>query len=75
LSAAISALSFVAAAARAPKLEEPARLALQEDIGIVDASLEFINELLQNMLDMHRASDRQLRVRVPHTLPFCFLMI
>ena len=31
-----------------------------EDVGIMDASLQFINELLRNMLDIHRASNRQI---------------
>jgi hypothetical protein len=54
----------VSTAAKEPTHDEKSRAALQEDIGIVDASLQFINELLRNMLDMHRASDRQLIVRL-----------
>jgi hypothetical protein len=36
--------------------------AIQEDIAIVDTSLQFIDELLRNMLDMQRASDRIMTV-------------
>jgi signal transduction histidine kinase len=35
---------------------------VQEDIEIIEASLHFINDLLRNMLDMHRAGSNQLRI-------------
>src|SRR3569832_2802569 len=31
-------------------------------MGIIKSSLQFINDLLRNMLDMHRASSNQLKV-------------
>ena len=33
-----------------------------DDIRIIDASLQFINELLRNMLDIHRASDKHMKL-------------
>lgn len=34
----------------------------KEDVSIIDNALHFINDLLRNMLDMHRAASKQLRV-------------
>eukprot|EP00525_Craspedostauros_australis_P013052 CAMPEP_0198135326 /NCGR_PEP_ID=MMETSP1442-20131203/60532_1 /TAXON_ID= /ORGANISM="Craspedostauros australis, Strain CCMP3328" /LENGTH=390 /DNA_ID=CAMNT_0043796491 /DNA_START=36 /DNA_END=1208 /DNA_ORIENTATION=- len=33
----------------------------------MDASLQFINELLRNMLDMHRAADKQMKITMAPT--------
>jgi signal transduction histidine kinase/CheY-like chemotaxis protein len=64
LSSAIAALSFVSAAAKDkdPVQDETNRKAILDDICIIDASLQFINELLRNMLDIHRAADKQMKL-------------
>jgi signal transduction histidine kinase len=62
LSSAITALSFVSAAAAELEHHSTTKDAIQEDIAIVDTSLQFIDELLRNMLDMQRASDRHMTV-------------
>lgn len=62
MTSAIAALSFVSASVKDPNPDKATQAALQEDIGIVDASLQFINELLRDMLDIHRATDRQMNV-------------
>jgi len=68
LSAAISATSFVASSVSEaqPLATEEARKAVQEDVSIIGASLMFINDLLRNMLDMHRASSNQLKIEMAH---------
>ena len=35
---------------------------LQQDVGIIEYSLQFINDLLRNMLDLHRAHGNQLQL-------------
>lgn len=69
LSSAIAALSFVSATANDPTMvrDEKARKTLQDDIRIMDASLQFINELLRNMLDLHRAADKQMKLDMSPT--------
>jgi signal transduction histidine kinase/CheY-like chemotaxis protein len=62
LSSAIAALSFVSAAAKDPVQDETNRKAMLDDVCIIDASLQFINELLRNMLDIHRAADKQMKL-------------
>ncbi|CAB9502360.1 sensor kinase/phosphatase LuxQ [Seminavis robusta] len=62
LCSAITALSFVSAATKETESTEDTRHRLREDVAIVDASLQFINELLRNMLDMHRAADKQMKI-------------
>jgi signal transduction histidine kinase len=57
LSSAIAALSFVSAAAAEPDTD---RESLLSDIKIIDVSLQFINELLRNMLDLHRSADNAM---------------
>lgn len=39
----------------------------REDIGIIDQSLQFVNDLLRNMLDMHRAKSKQMQVTMAPT--------
>lgn len=36
----------------------------REDVDIIDKSLSFVNDLLRNMLDMHRAASNQLKVEL-----------
>jgi signal transduction histidine kinase len=40
---------------------------MMDDLRIIDASLQFINELLRNMLDIHRASDKQMKLEIKPT--------
>jgi len=60
LSSAISALSFVSAAVSEHVQDQTHKKKILEDISIMDASLQIINELLRNMLDIHRARNRQI---------------
>jgi signal transduction histidine kinase/CheY-like chemotaxis protein len=64
LSAAISATSFVSSMVSEtnPLSTADARQSAKEDVQIIEASLHFINDLLRNMLDMHRASSNQLKI-------------
>lgn len=39
----------------------------KEDVSIIDNALHFINDLLRNMLDMHRAASKQLRITMAPT--------
>ena len=41
---------------------EEKRKSVLDDVIIIDASLHFANDLLRNMLDMHRAATNQLNV-------------
>lgn len=50
LSSAIAALSFVTAATNEPNPTEEDLSVMKEDLHIADASLQFINELLRNMV-------------------------
>ena len=50
LCSAIAALSFVAAATKEPVITKDTQKRMKEDVAIIDASLQFINELLRNML-------------------------
>ena len=69
MAAAMSATSFVktALSEKDPLKEEEARKSMQEDVEIISNSLRFINDLLRNMLDMHRASNKQLKVNLTPT--------
>ena len=40
---------------------------MQDDLRIADASLQFIDELLRNMLDMHRAANQQMKITMAPT--------
>jgi signal transduction histidine kinase/CheY-like chemotaxis protein len=68
LSAAISATSFVSSVVSEanPLSTAEARQSAREDVRIIEASLHFINDLLRNMLDMHRASSNQLKIEMAH---------
>jgi signal transduction histidine kinase/CheY-like chemotaxis protein len=68
LSAAISATSFVSSMVSEanPLSTADARKSAQEDVRIIESSLQFINDLLRNMLDMHRASSNQLKIDMAH---------
>lgn len=64
LAAAISATSFVSSAVQAPNplSTEDSKAAVLEDIGIINASLQYVNDLLRSMLDLHKTACDQLRV-------------
>jgi signal transduction histidine kinase len=64
VAAAISACSFVSSSVNeaAPLVDAESRESVREDVGIIDCSLQFINDLLRNMLDMHRAASSQLNI-------------
>jgi signal transduction histidine kinase/CheY-like chemotaxis protein len=62
LASAIAALTFVSAAAREPLEDEKSRKALLDDIHVAEGSLQFINELLRNMLDIHRATGNHIKL-------------
>jgi signal transduction histidine kinase/CheY-like chemotaxis protein len=66
LASAIAALSFVSSASRESLQDKKSREALQDDIHIVDSSLQFINELLRNMLDVHR-SGNEIKLNISPT--------
>jgi len=56
----MSACSFVKSAVNeeAPLIAEESRKETREDVEIIDNSLRFVNDLLRNMLDMHRATNK-----------------
>jgi two-component system, sensor histidine kinase ChiS len=39
----------------------------RDDINIIENALKFVNELLRNMLDMHRAMNKQLQINLSPT--------
>lgn len=65
----MSATSFVktALAEPDPMHDAETRNSVREDVEIIDNSLRFVNDLLRNMLDMHRASNKQLKVHLTPT--------
>jgi signal transduction histidine kinase/CheY-like chemotaxis protein len=62
LAAAISASTFVSSAVheKEPLMDEESRQSVRDDVGIINVSLRFINELLRSMLDIHRAVNNQM---------------
>lgn len=68
LSAAISASCFVSSQVRQeePVTDKLAWQEMREDMNVIGYSLQFINDLLRDMLDMHRASSDQLRIETSH---------
>jgi two-component system sensor histidine kinase/response regulator len=50
-----------------PLADEESRKTVREDIGIIGSSLQFINDLLRNMLDMHRATSSQMTIEMSPT--------
>ena len=43
------------------------RQEIVDDVNIIDNALKFVNDLLRNMLDMHRAANKQLKVNMTPT--------
>ncbi|CAB9497110.1 respiration control sensor protein ArcB [Seminavis robusta] len=64
VAAAMAACSFVKSAVneKEPLVDPQKRADTREDVAVIHNSLQFINDLLRNMLDMHRASHKQLQV-------------
>ena len=64
VAAAMAACSFVKSAVneKEPLVDPQKRKDTREDVGVIHNSLQFVNDLLRNMLDMHRASHKQLQV-------------
>jgi K+-sensing histidine kinase KdpD len=62
----MSACSFVKNAVNEsePLITEESRVTVREDVDIIENSLHFVNDLLRNMLDMHRAASKQLKVNL-----------
>jgi signal transduction histidine kinase/CheY-like chemotaxis protein len=62
LAAAMSACTFVSSSVHEtePLVDEESRQSVRDDVGIIDVSLRFINELLRSMLDIHRAVNKQM---------------
>lgn len=69
VSAAMSACSFVKAAVNKsdPLATDEARKCVREDVDVIDRSLQFVYDLLRNMLDMHRAVKDQIVLQMRPT--------
>ena len=68
VAAAISACSFVKTTlSEGPLINLSSRQTVREDVEIIDNSLNFINDLLRSMLDLHRASTNQLKIENRYT--------
>ena len=66
LAAAMSACSFVKIEVneKKPLVTEESIQSVREDVGIIESSLNFINDLLRNMLDMHKAASKNLNMQL-----------
>ena len=64
LSAAMSAASFISSAVneQEPLNTVEDQQAVRDDIAIIESSLQFVNDLLRNMLDFHRAASSELHL-------------
>ena len=64
VAAAMAACSFVKSAINnvSPLVETDSIQSVKDDVCVIDNSLSFVNDLLRNMLDMHRAANEQLKV-------------
>ena len=69
LSSAIAALNFVSSKASDPMLipSPENRASIKSDIAVVESSLQFVNELLRNMLDLHRSKDKVMKLQMSPT--------
>lgn len=64
LSLAMAALSFVSTTTQKRITDAEIRKALLDDISIVSGSLEYINDLLKNMLDIHKTACNEMRLDI-----------
>lgn len=62
LSSAIAALSFVNATTQERVQDQETKKALLDDLQILDSSLQYINDLLRNMLDIHRTASKKMKL-------------
>jgi CheY-like chemotaxis protein len=69
LSSALSAFSFVESAVKEdPPLSTEAKgISVREDLSVIGSSLKYINDLLRNMLDMHKIASNELHVELSPT--------
>ncbi|CAJ1953590.1 unnamed protein product [Cylindrotheca closterium] len=69
VAAAMAACNFVQTELNKPKpfVEEEALEVAQGDMSVIENALKFVNDLLRNMLDMHRAGNKQLQVNMVAT--------
>ena len=54
-----------------PMADEESRQTVREDIAIIASSLQFINDLLRNMLDMNRATSNQMHIEMAPSVTRC----
>jgi len=69
LAAALSALSFVSAAVNEnpPLATDKSITSVREDVSIISSILQYMNDLLRNMLDMHKVASNELRIELSPT--------
>ena len=69
VAAAMSACSFVKNAVneKEPLTTPEQQAETRGDVDIIENALRFVNDLLRNMLDMHRAANKQLKVNMTPT--------
>ena len=69
VAAAMSATSFVKTAISGanPLKTQEELTSVREDVTIIENALRFVNDLLRQLLDMHRASNKQLKVNMTPT--------
>jgi len=69
LSAAISACTFVSTAVNEeePLADEETKQFVREDVEVVNASLQFINDFLRSMLDIYQANDNHITAALAPT--------
>lgn len=69
LAAALSAFSFVSTAIneQPPLTTENAVVSVREDLAIIGSSLQYINDLLRNMIDMHKVASKELTAELAPT--------
>lgn len=67
VSAAMAACSFVKSAvndSNKQPLDAETLQTVREDVQVIDCSLNFVADLLRNMLDMHRAADKKMKIHL-----------
>jgi signal transduction histidine kinase len=66
VAAAMAACSFgkTAICKEEPLADAESIQTTREDVNVIESALRFVNDLLRNMLDMHRAADKQLQVNM-----------
>lgn len=67
LCSAIAATSFLSATTKERIKDDATRNALLQDVKIVDGSLNYINDLLKNMLDINRTAKNEMKLDLTPT--------